>query len=442
MWDKPSIMIERTVERADAALRFHVNKTDRFKMSRLSFNFIFPADAERSPRIKLMLATVMRGCEKYPTVVDINKRLDELYGATVTWRASSVGEKHVFRISSEILSNKYRFEGDDESIVGSVCEVITDILFAPLRSCDGLLSKENFESERRLAIDALKAKINDQKAYAADNCKTLMFKGHSAGIPIDGTVELLEKITLEEISESLGYFLQNSVIECYYTGSDDVDEVISSVSEKFASIGRGEIASLEKERAFLPEDSAKIKQLDETMRVSQSRLNIGCIGGAVMSDSEYYAMSLFNEIFGGSSVAKLFMNVREKQSLCYYCYSSYGSATGTLMISCGIKCENRERAMAEIEKQLSEMQKGHFDDSDIETAKRTIISGLSQIYDSPAAIEAFKFRRFLAGICETPEQAAEGIGAVSKDDIVSAANKIRISAIYFLEGTGEGDDYE
>ena len=436
-------MIEKTVERDDAALRFHVNKTDRFKMSRLSFNFILPADAEMSPRVKLMLATIMRGCEKYPSVVAINKRLDELYGATVTWRATSVGEKHVFRISSEILSNKYRFSGDSESIVKSVCEVILDILFAPLRTADGLLSKSNFESEKKLAIDALKAKINDQKAYSADNCRTLMFKGHPAGISIEGTVGQLEQMTIREVSESLDYFLENSVIECYYIGSDDVDGVINSVSEKFASISRVSPVVLDSEKSFIPEDCAKINHHSETMKVSQSRLNIGCVGGVVMSDPEYYAMSIFNEIFGGSSVAKLFMNVREKQSLCYYCYSSYGSATGTVMIGCGIKRENREKAFAEIEKQLSEMQNGNFDENDIETAKRTVISGLSQLSDSPSAIEAFNFRRFLAGVDETPDEVADKIRDVTKDDIVSVAKNIRIDTVYFLDGTGEEeDDYE
>jgi predicted Zn-dependent peptidase len=435
-------MIEKTVERADAGLRFHILKTDRFKMSRLSFNFILPADEERSPRTKLMLATMMRGCTKYPTVVAINKRLDELYGATVTWRATAVGERHVFRISCEVLGDRYRFGKDEESIVKSVAEVIAEILFNPLTDQRGLLSESNFESERKLAIDAVKAKINDQKAYAAERCKNLMLKGNPAGISVEGSIEQLEKMTLREISENIDYFLKNSVFECYYVGGDDVLDVVDFVSEKFASIGRGSPELRGAEHAFLREDCANIRHLDESVNASQCRLNIGLTGGAIMRDKDYYACVIFNEIFGGSSVAKLFMNVREKQSLCYYCYSSYGSATGTLMIGCGIKGENREKAYAEIEKQLSAMQCGDFTDEEVETAKKTGISGLMQISDSPSAIEAFEFRRFLAGICETPEQAAEGIGAVSKDDIVSAANKIRISAIYFLEGTGEEDDYE
>ncbi len=435
-------MIETTIERADAGLRFHTVKTDRFKMSRLSFNFILPADAERSPKTKLMLATMMRGCEKYPSVVAINKRLDELYGATVTWRASTVGARHVFRISCEVLGDRYRFEGDSESIVKSVAEVITEILFNPLKDENGLLSESNFESEKKLAIDAIKAKINDQKAYAADKCKTLMFKGDPAGISVEGTAEQLEKTTLSDISENIEYFLKNSVVECYYIGSDDVSDVVELVSEKFAALGRGRLAVSGCEIPFSREDGADIRYFDETVNASQCRLNIGLTGGAVLNGEKYYATAVFNEIFGGSSVAKLFMNVREKHSLCYYCYSSYGSATGTFMIGCGIKSENREKAYAEIEKQLSEMQSGNFSDEEIETAKRTIVSGLSQVFDNPSAIEAFNFRRFLADVDETPEDVSGKIRAVTRDDIVSVAKNIKIDTVYFLEGTGEEEDDE
>ena len=433
-------MIEKTIERADAALRFHTVKTDKFKMSRLSFNFILPADAERSPKTSLMLATMMRGCEKYPTVIAINKRLDELYGATVTWRAISVGSRHVFRISCEMLSDRFRLSDDKESIVKGVCEVILEILFAPLRGEDGLLSKSHFESERGLAIDAIKAKINNQKAYAADKCARYMLEGDPSGISTRGTVEQLEGMTLASVSENIDGFLKESVIECYYIGDDDVSEVIELIGNRFAALGRENRGLFGKEKAFLRDADAEIKTLEETMNVSQARLNIGCTSGIVMSEPESYAAVLFNEIFGGSSVAKLFMNVREKKSLCYYCYSSYSSATGVIMIACGIKAENRDVAYREIEAQLREMQAGNFTDEDITTAKRTIISSVMQTSDSPAAIAAFKFRRYLADVGESPEDVVVRINNVTKEEIVAVANKVRFDTVYFLCGNGEEED--
>lgn len=435
-----SVMIEKTIERADAALRFHTVKTDKFKMSRLSFNFILPADEHRSPVTRLMLATLMRGCEKYPTVVAINKRLDEFYGATVTWRVTTVGERHVFRISSEILSERFRFSGDNDSIVKGVCEIIMEILFAPLKGRDGLLDEGNFESEKKLAIDAVRAKINDQKAYAADKCKNLMFKGEKSGVSAEGSIEKIESITLADVTENIDYFLKNSVLECYYVGSDDVEETVELVSSKFAALGREKIQLPGEEKALTREAGAEIRTLEETMNVAQSRLNIGLTGAGIMSDKEYYAACLFNEIFGGSSVSKLFVNVREKQSLCYYCHSAYSSATGTIMIGCGIKGENREKAYIEIENQLRQMQMGNFEDSEMLSAKRTMISGVLQLSDNPSAIEAFKFRRFLANVCEDADEAIEKINAVTREEIITVAQKVRFDSVYFLCGAGEEEE--
>ncbi|MBQ7829502.1 MAG: insulinase family protein [Clostridia bacterium] len=429
-------MTEKIIKK-DGALRFHVINTDKFKMSRLSFNFILPADKERSPLTRIMLAVMMRGCEKYPSIVSINKRLDELYGATVSWRAVSVGERHIFRISCEILSNKYRLPEDKTDILCEVAKVILEILFNPRLDKNKLLSRPNFESEKKLAIDAIKAKINDQKAYSAERCRRIMLEGSPAGISAEGSVEQIEGFTLEQVSENIEYFLNNSALECYYIGSDDADGVISLVSDAFSKLKRGEKEFVGGEKPLIRGEDEPLRSVTERMNVSQGRLNIGYTCGVIMSDADYPAMSLFNEIFGGSSVAKLFINVREKQSLCYYCYSSYHSATGTVMIGCGIKPENREKAFAEIEKQLLAMQSGEITDEEIKTAKRTVISGARQIYDSPSALEAFGFRRILAGLSETSEELMEKIQKVSKEEIVRVAQRVRLDTVYFLYGDGE-----
>ena len=434
-------MTEKTIVRPGAGMRFHGIVTDKFKMSRLSFNFILPADKKRSPLTKLMLAVLMRGSAKYPTVTSINKRLDELYGATVTWRATRVGERHIFRISCEMLGDKYCLPEDECDISRGVCDVILDILLNPLKDENGLLSEANIESEKKLAIDALRARINDQKAYAAAQCQKLMLGDDPAGISIEGSEEQIAAFTPEELTENIGYFLENSVLECYYVGNDDFEGLAKTVGDAFSSLKRETVALCGYEKAFTGTADG-IRSAEETMSVSQGRLNIGLTCGVVMNDEDYYSMSLFNEIFGGSSVSKLFMNVREKHSLCYYCYSSYHSDTGTIMIGCGIKPENRDKAFAEIGKQLREMQSGHFGEEDIITAKRTVISGLRQISDSPSALEAYKFRRFLAGVDETLEESIKKIDAVEKDKIIAAAQKVRIDTVYFLTGNGEEEEWD
>lgn len=431
-------MFEKKIVAERGNFTLHAIKTDKFKMSRLSFNFILPADREKSPLTKLMLAVMMRGSEKYRSVVEINRRLDEFYGATVTWRTNSVGGRHVFRISCEMLNNRYRFDGDNIDIASGVASIILEILLNPLKNENGLLCESNIASEKKIAIDALRAKINDQKAYSADQCRKYMLGDDISGISSEGSIEQIENFSAEELTENINYFLENSVLECYYVGEEEPEDIARLISDAFVKVNRRKCEIPLTEKAFLPENTEE-KEIDEIMDVSQGRLNVGCICRTIMSDEDYYAMNLFNEIFGGSSTAKLFMNVREKQSLCYYCYSSFHSANGTLMINCGIKKENKERALAEIRNQLSAMQKGDFSDGEIATAKKTIISGMRQINDSPSALEAFSFRRLLAGVGDQLDYAIAQVENVSREEIMEAAKKVSINTVYFL--CGERDDY-
>ena len=308
-------MIEKTFELGASALRFHTFKTDKFKMSRLSFNFILPADSERSPVTRLMLSTMIRGCEKYPTIVKINKRLDELYGAMVNFGSNSVGERHIFKISAEFLSDRFRLSSDTESVVKGVCEVILEILFNPLKDENGLLSKSNFESEKKLAIDNIKSLKNNQRAYAAKQCASVLFEGHPAGISTRGTIEQVEKITIEDVSKNIEYFLKNSVIECYYVGNDDISEVVELVDSKFSLLNRDKRELFGKVSPILREKDVEIRMREETMNVSQCRLNLGLTCDTVIGTPGHSAMVVFNEIFGGSSVSKLFMNIREKMAI-------------------------------------------------------------------------------------------------------------------------------
>lgn len=408
--------------------------TDKFKMSRLSISFITEADRILSPMRKLMFSTIMRGSEKYPTVSIINRELDELYGSTVSFRYSTDGDRHVFTFVCEMLDERYVYKNDNVNILHGTLEILKDILTYPLKDDDGLLPKNFVESERRLACDAIKVKSNDQRVYSADKCKTIMFKDQRCGYSIDGNEEILTNITREELTNCHKSIFDSSKIQCFYIGSKSEEEIKSSISYLFSDVTSGGKI----EYGYKPFISDKeCTYHEEEKPVSQGRLNIGMRAGIVISDKEYYATSLFNEIFGGSSISKLFMNVREKKSLCYYCSSVYMISKGVIFISCGIKSENKDAAYNEIMYQLEEMKKGNFTDADITTAKKLLYNALTQVNDSPSGLDSYYFRRNMAGIPHTPEESIKLIEDVTKEDIMRVAKKITPDTVYFLKGTEE-----
>ncbi len=420
-------------------LRLHTVTTDRFKMSRFSINFIVNSDKYRSPLYKLMLAVMMRGSEKYPTITDINRALDERYDATVSYTNARIGEKNIYKISCKLLKNKYVFEGDETRVLDEVLEIISDILFHPLRDSDGLLKSSYVESEKRIEIDNINARINDPKAYASEQCSRHMFKGSKYEV-YGGNTPLVSSFTAREITENISRFFDECLIECFYVGDESHERILSLVERNFP-FSDGSEGNISYSESAFENERVDTQYIEEEKDVMQGRLVLGYRCGTVLSDSDYYAMALFNEMFGGGSTSKLFMNVREKKSLCYYCYSSLHSATGTIKVGCGIDPEQEEDAMNEIALQLDAMKRGDFSDSELESARRALLAGLRQVNDSPSAIEAYTFRRILAGVEETPEESRERVIALTREDVLAAAEKVVLDTVYFMNGTEE-DGYD
>ena len=127
-------MIKTTSETKNGTMRIHTVKTDKFKMSRFSINFITKSDKINTPLSKLMLSVMLRGSEKYPTVTSINKALDEQYGTAVSFGSSSVGDKTVHKISCKLINDRFLLDGDDTDILENVMAIVSDILLHPFAS--------------------------------------------------------------------------------------------------------------------------------------------------------------------------------------------------------------------------------------------------------------------------------------------------------------------
>ena len=112
-------------------------------------------------------------------------------------------------------------------------------------------------------IDAIKAKINDQKAYAAEQCARKMLEGSNLAVSSLGTVEQVEKITLEEVSDNIAYFLKNAVIECYYYGNDDVESVANMINDSLSAFGREKVAAFGEEYSF-NRDANELREFEDT----------------------------------------------------------------------------------------------------------------------------------------------------------------------------------
>ncbi len=422
------------------AASFYSYTTSEYKRSRLDIFFTFPADKHKSPMLRLLLSVLFRGSTGFPTITDMNRHLDYMYDSTVYWKDYHLGANHTYRISCTTLDKKYLPKKDsDLDLMGETLKVIEDVLLNPVIDKDGFLSRDFFVSEVEFAVDNLNSKLNTPKSYASIKCNEMLFGDDPAGISLDGTEELLRSYTRKELTEAREYFLKCANVSAFYVGSDVPDSVYSKLKEMFRKIGERTPVSLNGKYAVLP---TEYKESTEAFNLRQGRLNLGLSCGSVVGDEDNAVMSIYNEILGGSSTSKLFMNVREKKSLCYYCFSGIDNCCGIMMIACGIKCENRDIALSEIKHQIEQMKEGNITDEEIAVAKRGLVNSLNQMPDSASSLVVASFKyKLVAGMDVSPEKRKEQILNITRDDIVKFAQKVTLCSVFFLDSNGEeGED--
>ena len=159
--------------------------------------------------------------------------------------------------------------------------------------------------------------------------------------------------------------------------------------------------------------------------------------GECMEEPDTAAIKVFNGVFGGCVTSKLFMNVREKLSLCYYAGSSVDLHKGVMIVSSGIEFDKYDDARSEIMAQLEAVKKGDFTDGELEAAKRSIAGDYRSVCDSPAALEDFYLNQALIGPDCSPEELAGLVERVTREQVIDIAKDVELDAVYFLRGAKE-----
>ena len=172
----------------------------------------------------------------------------------------------------------------------------------------------------------------------------------------------------------------------------------------------------------------------EEADAAQSVLCMGFVTDITSADPSFAAMQVLNTIFGAGMTSKLFMQVREKLSLCYAIGSGYYGSKGIVTVSAGIDREKETQVRAEVLAQLDACRRGEITGEELNAAKEALLSSLRGVHDSPGSIESYYGTHLLSGAFRNPRQYMEEIQAVTKENVIAAANTLTLHTTYFLKG--------
>ena len=406
-----------------------------FKTSRLTLNLIAPLRRETASANALLPAVMRRGTVRYPDMESLSAALDTLYGANIDYTVRKKGERQCVGFAAGFIDDAFTPHG--EKLLEPVAELLGELLLEPVTQRGRFLS-EYVNSEKANLIDAIRGLKNDKRDWADIRLMQEMCAGEPYSVLRLGDEETASRLNNQTLYTHGQALLSGSRVELIYCGSAEEKRVEDAVLAALAALPRGAQTELPPvERVQAP---AQPRLVTETMDVTQGKLAMGYRCGS----DDYPAMVLANLIFGGTSNSKLFLNVREKLSLCYYASSIAYIHKGLLLVASGIEFDKFEAAKDEIFAQLEAMKQGEISDEEFTAAKRCVASDLRSLTDSQGELEGFYLAQVLDGLDYGPMELAELVEDVTKEDIIQIAQSVECDMIYFLRGLDEeeADDGE
>lgn len=400
-------------------------KETKFKTFAISFFFQRPLCEEELSLNALVPYILKQGSAKYPDNETISKTLEELYGGIFDCSVRKKGESQLIGLSFEFVSPSYIKE---ENYKEKVLDFVFDVVFNPLVG-DGSFSEEYVEREKQNQIDYIKGIINDKKEYASVRCTEEMFKGEAYSLYSGGTVKGISEADGKKLYAQYKKIVTESPLDVFVSGNIETGEIEErlKVLERNNPHGRFPVFSAKKH-------DGEVKRVSEKMNVSQGKLCMGFVTNVKDGGDEAVALTVFNSIFGSGAHSKLFNNVREKLSLCYYAASRLNKNKGIMTVSSGVEFENFDKAYDEILVQLENMRQGKIEEWEMIAAKSALTGVLRAYSDNPVSTEEYYLNNALTGKTMTVEEFAEKINNVKVEEIIAVANKIELDTVYRLEG--------
>lgn len=403
-------------------------KNDRFNTTLISFNFYMPLK-EETVAPNALLPFVLTTCsEKYPDFSKLNYKLTRLYGAELISSCEKVGDYQLLKMAISVINDEFTI--DEEDLTSQACELLTDLIFKP-KAVDGEFAQEDTEREKRKAIEHIMGEMGEKRTYAKKRAIEEMFKGTPFGISKCGTVEQVEAITGKVLYDAWENMLKTAYVRVNVVSSALPKGLFETISENFAGIVRENITDCSLNTCLAPVKNPIT--VTENMDITQGKLVLGFTSQMHGVDKETAALSLMCDIFGGGPYSRLFNNVREKLSLCYYCAVGLTKIKGFLTVDCGIDPQNEEKAIKAICDQLFIMKKGMFTDFEFESSVKSMKDSLKAYYDSQATLDMWYSLKIFEENPLSPEELSDLISSVSKEEVCDAAKGIELHTIYTLK---------
>lgn len=412
-------------------------RSDKFKTGCLSINLLTQLKRETAAFNAVLPFVLRRGTRFHPDMQTIAAELDSLYGTGVEPIVRKIGEIQCIGFYASFPDRKYLPAGSE--VFEKTANLSCEMLLAP-NTRGGLFLPAYVESEKEKLLELIRSRVNEKRSYAHFRLLEQMCCYEDYAVSRFGTEDTAESIYYQKLTKYYHSLISASPVEIFYCGSMEASKVANILSDALSGMTRGEINYDIGTDIRMNAVEDKVRSFVDEMSVTQGKLVMGFRLGECMEEPDLAAIYVFNAVYGSGVTSKLFMNVREKLSLCYYASSLVDTHKGLMLVSSGVDFDKVDEAKSEILAQLEAVKSGDISDEELEAARRSVASDLLACLDSQGELEGFYLANTIDGLEFSPDELAALVCDVSREDVIKIASSVVLDAEYFLRGGGEDNE--
>lgn len=395
---------------------------EKFNTCTVCIRLITELSADTAAANAVAMGCLAYSNSKLKTLREMSEQLSSLYGASVSSSFPKRGDLQILGMSASWICS--RFSLDNEDIDGKMLEIIGDCLFRP-NIVDGGFESEAFKINRKELLDRIDGELNDKRSYTISQASKIAYAGEPAENSEYGTRASAESVTPQSAYEAYLNLLKSAQIEIFFVAPSENPDVEKLFSDDFAKIGR-----INRQYPFRSVSPVKSQPENVSEEIDVRQCKIALTFKSDSDDTE--ALALLGTIYGGTPISKLFTNVRERLSLCYYCACRYNKAKNAIIVDCGVEKSNIDKASEEILRQLDELKQGNITEAEIQSALLALENSCISVGDTPYSYVSWYFERFCCGAVKTPAEYFESMRAVTKDRLIKAAASLKLDSTYHM----------
>lgn len=402
----------------------HLINTDRFKTITVSLKFTKKYNREESVYFKLLERVLpINGTENYKSVNDITKKLESLYNANIGYKFYVTSENMTFETNLRIINPKYT----KEDTYKESFDLFKEILTKPTLKNNQF---KYFDLQKDNLINSILNVKDDLRSYSSLKFQEIFYKGTVYAENNYKNIKLFEDMESKKLYENYKKLFSEFKIDVFVIGKFD-EEVLTKYIEELM---KGFKSKDNYTKDLYTKVKCKESLVKDKFKESQSCLLIGLNINGLTDEERDYKLILYNTILGSMNNSVLFVNVREKNSLCYSIGSTISKFTETMIIRSGISSDSFDDAVRLIKESLEEMKDEKKVDKLLKNAKKTLNIAYNDFYESSNKIIDYYFIREFT-ILPSIEERREKVMNLTSKDVTDIAKKVSIGLIYLMEGT-------